>query len=263
MEASKRLYDAVVQGNITEEIVELAKNDELDVFGDMNLPDALNTYPMLIRFRGQSTFEASVNGNHVKLVDAMLWRRDSPLCLVLDIVFIYMAPNDSPEAEETFRVLLNYPGIRDHDRLFGYAAQTSRVMTSEMLLATGEFQGKVIEFDEDEMVGQRTRHIVNIARRCIADPLVTYQLRKKYGIFHYKMYKLFAFITLLSQGYLRLDKYHHYTNAGRFLSISSRLPVELQMKLCHIIYDDPGMFLAQEQVKRVLWFVCREINNNV
>jgi hypothetical protein len=246
MEPESLLYEAIMAHEGKEvgpEVLEMAMDESIDI----------HYRPTILAW---TCFEIAVLGNHAKLVDAMLSRHDAPENIDLDDIFIFQ-PNDERHLS-VIRVLMNYPGHKNYIRIFGLAAQASKVEIAEMILATGELEDIAIEYEQDEMTGEKTRYIVEIANNCLGNPRLTAELRKKHGIFHDKMYKLYVMILLLSQGYLDVMRDHLNTPMGRFFHITSSLPMELQMRLCHLYYRDPGAFLVTKQIKHVLWFMINK-----
>lgn len=48
--------------------------------------------------------------------------------------------------------------------------------------------------------------------------------------------RLFALVVFLCDGFLRLPEDHHSLKSGRFFSTCSRLPLDLQMLVCHRVF---------------------------
>ena len=95
----------------------------------------------------------------------------------------------------------------------------------------------------------RRREVAEVLERFIANPEVTReQLRREVGLDRALAAELFAVVVLLCDDYLRMwyptripQQDHHRRQEGirRFLRMAMRLPIELQMILCHRVYRSP------------------------
>jgi len=88
------------------------------------------------------------------------------------------------------------------------------------------------------------------------------RLRRLLGLTRFDVAGLFAAAVLLCDGYFKItlhregDDDHlslqHNTLAGRFFGITSRLPMELQMRLCMLCYQIDGRFVRSQDLETVL-----------
>jgi len=164
---------------------------------------------------------------------------------------------DKPEIT---RLLLDDPRVdivaRDaHERsALWHAALTGRIQVMKWFIASDrniEFWGQTgrhygnshtllgiaREFNEQEMVVllERYRH----------DPdRLRYEIRVELGVIDKMASTVFASIVFLCDGLLKLIPAKTKATLSRFLAMAQRLPLELQMKLCYVVYDSRKTYIA-------------------
>ena len=129
-----------------------------------------------------------------------------------------------------------------------YASYEGYLEMIECLIASGKYIGDVenkksktfqVEGSSTALEIARVwdfKKIVSLLERYIAKPLQTiHELRVKTGMLNEMAANRFALIVFLCDGLLRLKHSSISTEdmQFRFLSIASRLPMEIQMILCH------------------------------
>ena len=83
--------------------------------------------------------------------------------------------------------------------------------------------------------GEKKTKVVSLLERFIANPAPTrHELRVKLGVLDELAAEVFALTVFLCDDFLQLKPAHPAGAAAtRFFTISSKLPMELQMVLCH------------------------------
>jgi hypothetical protein len=74
--------------------------------------------------------------------------------------------------------------------------------------------------------------------------------RKKHGYDVYFSERLFYLVVLVIDGYLATKVPD--PDISRFMAIMARLPIELQMHVCHGVYQCPPRFLKESRASRII-----------
>ena len=83
-------------------------------------------------------------------------------------------------------------------------------------------------------IGESNTAVVSLLERFIGDQEKTsYEVRVELGVHDALAVDLFAITVFICDDFLRIKQPQWISKAGRFFRIASRLPMELQMMLCH------------------------------
>ena len=81
------------------------------------------------------------------------------------------------------------------------------------------------------------REVVSLLEKLVEDPTQTrYEIRAELGIREHQSAELFATIVYLCDDHLEVKQTNLENEPERFFSITKRLPMELQMIICHRVY---------------------------
>ena len=150
------------------------------------------------------------------------------------------------------RVDINMPDIRGWTPLWSESCH-GRVEVIKWMIASGreinlDRKGKYLdgkEYTAIEIARRETEPaVVSLLEKFATNPLQTrYEIRLELGVTEALAAELFATTVFLCDDYLRIKQPESNSKIGRFFRITSHLPMELQMIVCHRVYG-----LAKENI---------------